>query len=81
MEEKTIVRDEILRATVFSSEAVVYLARTTELCEKARETHHASPLAAAVLGRTLTMTAKEASEHGRIRYRSTPRPATPVQEH
>ena len=57
MEEKTIARDEILRATVFSSEAAVYLARTTELCEKARETHHASPLAAAVLGRTLTMTA------------------------
>lgn len=49
--------DEIVRATLCGGEAVVYLARTTELCETARATHHASALAAAALGRTLTMTA------------------------
>ena len=57
MDQNIKRNDKILRATVCNGEAAVYLARTTALCEKARTTHHASPLAAAVLGRALTMTA------------------------
>lgn len=49
--------DQILRATLCGGEASVFLARTTRLCEDARAAHRASPLAAAALGRTLTMTA------------------------
>ncbi len=49
--------DEIVRATLIDGEAVAFVARTTRLCEAARVAHGASPLAAAALGRTLTMTA------------------------
>ena len=49
--------DEIIRATLFDGEAVAFVARTTRLCEAARVAHGASALAAAALGRTLTMTA------------------------
>jgi len=54
---KEMKKDEILRATLAGGEAVCFLARTTKLCDDARAAHGASPLASAVLGRTLTMTA------------------------
>nr|WP_122013159.1 Hsp33 family molecular chaperone HslO [Maliibacterium massiliense] len=50
-------QDTILRATLADDQVSVLLARTTHLVEDARKTFDASPLATAVLGRTLTMTA------------------------
>jgi molecular chaperone Hsp33 len=51
------MKDRILRAMLMDGQVAVQVARTTQLTEEARRAHHASALATAVLGRTLTMTA------------------------
>ncbi|MGI6004159.1 MAG: Hsp33 family molecular chaperone HslO [Christensenellales bacterium] len=57
MKEKTAHPDSILRGTLAGGQAGFALARTTRLAEEARRIHQLSPLAAAALGRTLSMTA------------------------
>ena len=50
-------KDEILKYTICNGEALVTMAKTTNLVKKAIKIHSLSPTTSAVLGRTLTMVA------------------------
>lgn len=50
-------QDKIVRASIFDSQARIFLAITTKTVQEAREKHGSSPVATAALGRVLTATA------------------------
>ena len=48
------MRDYLIKAMDEEGRIRVYIAKSTNLVEKARQTHNTSPTATAALGRTLT---------------------------
>lgn len=50
------MKSKILRGTALDGQVRIFIANTTSLVEKAKETHQTSPVATAALGRVLTAT-------------------------
>ena len=56
------MKDEIVIAEAFNGEVRIHAARTTAMCEEARNKHHCLPTSAAALGRIMTVTSIMASD-------------------